>query len=253
MTKKKTSILYKFIKWAVDLVYPAMEIVGAENLPEEPCVIVGNHSQLHGPIACELRLPVERYTWCAGEMMVLREVPAYAFQDFWGQKPKRSQWLYKIVSYLIAPLSVCIFNNANTIAVRHDSRVLSTFRDSIAKLKAGSSIVIFPEHDVKYNHIVYDFQENFVDLARMYHRKTGEELCFVPMYLAPKLKKIVFGKPQRFSAAAPIKEERGRICAAMKEEITALAQALPRHRVIPYRNIPKKDYPYNICEEVSRK
>ena len=32
----------------------------------------------------------------------------------------------------------------------------------------------------------------------------------------------------------------------MQNEITQIAQSLPRHTVVPYNNIPKKDYPTNI-------
>ena len=45
--------------------------------------------------------------------------------------------------------------------------------------------------------------------------------------------------------------QRQRICGYLKDEITRMARALPRHRVVPYRNIPKKDYPYNIPGEVN--
>ena len=43
-------LLCKIIRRAVDLVYPAMELEGLSNLPEEPCIVVGNHAQIHGPI-----------------------------------------------------------------------------------------------------------------------------------------------------------------------------------------------------------
>ena len=99
-----------------------------ENLPDEPCAIIGNHTQLHGPIACELYFPDNYYTWCAGQMMKLKEVPEYAYTDFWSQKPKIIRPLFKLVSYIIPPLSVLIFNNARTIAVYRDNRILSTFR-----------------------------------------------------------------------------------------------------------------------------
>ena len=32
-------------------------------------------------------LPGERSVWCAEEMMTFREVPDYAYRDFWSQKP----------------------------------------------------------------------------------------------------------------------------------------------------------------------
>ena len=69
------------------------------------------------------------------------------------------------------------------------------------------------------------------------------------MYIAPKLKKLCLGEPVRFSAAAPMDAERRRISRYLMDEITALAESLPEHTVIPYRNIPKKDYPSNIPKE----
>jgi len=241
--------LFRVIKYLVRLFYPKIEIVGMENLPDEPCAIVGNHTQLHGPIACELYFPENYYTWCAGQMMKLKEVPEYAYTDFWSQKPKIIRPLFKLVSYIIPPLSVLIFNNARTIAVYKDNRIVSTFRESIAKLQNGNSIVIFPEHDKKYNNIIYDFQEGFVDVARLYYKRTGKELSFVPLYIAPKLKKMYLGKLIKFSADAPIAEERRRICDYLMQEITDIARSLPEHTVIPYRNIPKKHYLTNIQKE----
>ena len=213
-------------------------------------MIVGNHSQMYGPIAGELYTPGKHYIWCAGEMMHRKEVPAYAYQDFWSGKPKALRWFYKLLSHLIAPLSELVFTNAHTIAVYHDTRLIATYRDSIAKLRAGSSMVIFPEHNVRRNNIVNDFQDKFIDLARFYYKKTGKELCFVPLYLAPRLKTMYYGKPIRFCAAAPIAEERKRICGALMDEITAMALSLPEHTVVPYANVPKKQYPKNIPLEV---
>lgn len=245
MNEKKISPLYKVIKAVVRLIYPKVEVAGAENLPDGPCVIVGNHAQLHGPLACELYFPGERYTWCAGQMMALREVPGYAYQDFWSRKPKRSRWLYKLASYLIAPLSVLLFNNADTIAVYHDRRVLNTFRETVKKLQTGARIIIFPEHDVPNNHILYQFQERFVDVARLYYKRTGQELDFVPMYVAPGLHRLILGEPVRFHGGAPHDEERRRVCDELTARITAMACAQPEHTVVPYRNIPKKQYPKN--------
>ena len=247
--KQKTSSIYRGIKWLVRVCYPRMEVVGTENLPEDPAVIVGNHAQMNGPIACELYLPGEHDTWCAGEMMNLKEVPAYAYRDFWSQKPWYSRWFYRLLSYVIAPLSVCVFNNANTIGVYHDSRIISTFKNTVKRLQAGSRVVIFPEHDAPYNQILCEFQDRFIDVAKMYHKRTGRELEFVPLYLAPRRKAMYLGKPVRFRADAPLEEERQRICQYLMEEITAMACALPEHIVVPYRNIPKKQYGTNLPKE----
>jgi len=246
---KKNPRLFRFIKYLVRVFYPKMEVVGLASLPDEPCAIIGNHTQLHGPIACELYFPENYYTWCAAPMMELKKVPAYAYQDFWSQKPKALRPFFRVVSYIIAPLSVVIFNNARTIAVHRDNHVISTFRESTAKLQDGKSVIIFPEQDKKHNHIVYDFQEGFVDIARLYYKRTGKELSFVPLYIAPKLKKMYLGKPTKFSAEKPIAEERRRICDYLMNEITDIAAGLPEHIVVPYRNMPKKLYPQNTAKE----
>lgn len=242
MEKKKTSILYKIIKSLVRLFYGKVDVVGLNNLPKNHTIIVGNHTQLNGPICGELFMSDNCYTWCAGEMMHLKEVPAYAFADFWSQKPKWKQPFYKFVSYIIAPLSVCIFNNARTIAVYRDMRIMSTFKETIKMLQAGANILIFPEKDEKHNNILYQFQENFVDVAKLYYKKTGVSLTFVPMYIAPKRKTMYIGKGIRFDSKNSIEEERKRISGYLSDEITTIARDLPEHIVIPYRNIPKKYY-----------
>ncbi len=249
-SKKRTAPwLYPPIKGLVRLLYSKIAVYGQENLPNEPCVVVGNHSQLHGPIASELYFPGMHYTWCAGEMMHLKEVPAYAYQDFWSQKGRLSRPFYKLLSYIIAPLSVCIFNNANTIGVYRDGRIVSTFKNTVKRLEEGANVVIFPEHDVPCNPILSEFQDKFVDVARLYHKKTGKALSFVPLYIAPNLKAMYLGKPVEFLPEQPMEQQRQRICTALTEQITGLAQGLPIHTVVPYRNIPKCLYPKNREEE----
>lgn len=250
MKKKKHSPFWPLVKGLVRLCYGKTTVCGADNLPEEPCIIVGNHAQMHGPIVCELHLPVDRYTWCAGQMMELKEVPSYAFQDFWSYKPKSVRWLYRIFSHLIAPLSVFVFNNANTIGVYHDTRIVSTFKKTIQALESGKSVVIFPECDTPCNNIVYEFQDKFIDLAKLYHKRTGRELSFVPLYIAPKLKCSYLGQPTRFHAEKPMEEERGRICRYLMDAITQTARELPPHLVVPYRNVSKHEYPTNLPGEV---
>lgn len=242
MEKKKTSILFKIIKGSIRFFYGKMEVVGLENLPKEHAVIVANHTQMNGPIAAELFMPDNCYIWCAGQMMNFKEVPEYAFADFWSQKPKWQHPFYKFLSYLIAPLAVCIFNNARTIAVYRDMRLMGTFKNTINMLKDNANILIFPEKDEKYNNILYKFQENFIDIATLYYKKTGISLTFVPMYIAPKLRKMYIGKGIVFDNSNAIEDEKKRISSYLSDEITDIARNLPLHTVIPYRNIPKKHY-----------
>jgi len=246
MQEKKVSPVFKGVKALAKCVYKRYETVGLENLPQEPCMIIANHAQLHGPLACELHFPVPRSTWCIGQMMHLKEVPAYAFEDFWSKKPASVRWIFKIFSYLIAWPASFLMSNAETIGVYHDHRLVNTFRQTVRALQSGRHVVVFPEGYDLYNPIVYQFQQGFVDAARLYYKKTGKAMLFAPMYIAPKLKRFVIGKPIAFNPDAPLNEERARISDLLMRDITDLAVSQPRHTVVPYPNIPKREYPLNI-------
>lgn len=242
-------LLCTLLRRVVDWIYPETQLVGLDSLPEEPCVFVGNHAQIHGPIITEERLPFPHETWCAWQMMDKEQVADYAFRDFWSEKPRQIQWLYYLFSRLIKYPAVYIMNHARTIPVYHDSRGLVTFRRSLEALQQGRHLVIFPECAREYNNIIYEFQDKFIDLARMYYHKTGKRLHFVPMYLAPRLNKVFFGQPIVYDPQAPKGQERARVRQALMDAVTELACAQPLHTVIPYRNISPKRYPKNLpCE-----
>lgn len=246
---KFSYLVFRAVRGLVWFFYPKTAIEGQEHLPEGACVIVGNHAKMNGPIIAELYIPGDREIWCAAEMMHLKEVPAYAFKDFWSDKPASVRWFYRLLSYLIAPLSVAVFNNAHCIGVYRDMRVVGTLRETVKRLTEGARIVIFPEHAVEYNGMVWKFRDGFVDLARMYRAKTGKDLLFVPMYTAPALKKAILGEGVSCDPAADPRAERGRICKDLMDRVTAIAVSQERHRIVPYPNMPKRLYPYNRTEE----
>lgn len=243
-------LCFRFVRFLVWVFYPKTETEGLAHLPDEACIVVGNHTQMNGPICGELYFPGKRKIWCAHEMMYLREVPAYAYKDFWSGKPKGIRWFYKLLSYLIAPISASVFTNAKTIAVFRDNRLITTFKETIAALEKGENVIIFPECYEPHNHIVHCFQDRFVDVAKIYYKRTGKAVSFVPMYIAPSLKKMYLGKPISFCPDMPMEQQRKVICNYLMEQITDMATSLPRHRVVPYPNIPKKEYPWSIPNEV---
>ncbi len=240
---KKKGVFFRVVATLIRVFYGKRRFVGLENIPQEPCLIIGNHAQANGPITSELMLPFKnRYTWCIGEVMDKKQFPEYAMMDFWSNKSKGVKWFYKLIAHILAPLAQYVFTNADCIAVYKDARVVSTFKNTVKCLKNGANIVIFPEEHTPYNDIVNEFQEHFVDVAALYNKVAGKEVSFVPMYNAPKLKTVVFGKPIRYNSELSKDEQREEINRYLKEEITAMAKALPPHTVIPYENVGKKNY-----------
>ena len=252
MEDKAITLRYRLIRWLVRVFSPKYRPEGTEHLPEGGCIITGNHSQMYGPIAAELYTPGLHDTWCAGEMMEKQSVADYAFRDFWSKKPKSIRWFYKLLSRMIPGLSVLVFNSAHTIPVYRDTRISETFHRTLDRLEAGSRVVIFPECYEEHNRIVHQFQDRFVDLARYEYRRTGKRLQFVPMYLAPKLGCMIYGEPVEFDPERAIKEERKRIAGLLMDRITEIAIKLPPHTVVPYPNMPKRNYPRSIPPEAQR-
>jgi hypothetical protein len=246
MKRKKTSRLshgaYLLMRRFVRLCYGKTTIIGKENLPNKNTILVANHAQINGPLVGELFLPQNCYIWCAGQMMRCKDVPKYAYKDFWSQKPRWIRPIYRVLSYIIAPLAAWIFQNARTIAVWRDVRIMSTFKETIKHLSNGDNILIFPEKDAKYNNILYQLQDRFIDIAALYYKKAGECITFVPMYIAPTLKKGYIGNGILFQPDNDLASERSRISNYLSDEITSMARELPEHIVVPYRNINKKYY-----------
>lgn len=241
-TKKKPKF-FKFCRNIIAFFYGKKTFENIENMPETPSIYIANHSQMHGPLMCELYFPSKKLIWCIGQMMHKKEVPAYAYQDFWSMKPKGTRWFYKILAHIIAPFASYAMFHGDSIGVYRDARILNTFKETISALNEGINIVIFPEGREKYNEIVNDFQDKFIDTARLYYSKYHQCISFVPTYICPKFKKAYFGKPIKYDPNIEISEQRKIICDYLKEEITRLAKELPVHKVVPYDNIPKRKYP----------
>lgn len=239
---KKKKPLLRFLESIVRLFYKKREFVGTENFPDEACIFIGNHSQAHAPLTCELYFPLKKRIWCVGQLMEYKEIPNHAYNDFWGGKPKWCRWFYKLLAYLITPLAHYIFTNTDTLPVYRDMRIVKTFKKTVETLKEGENVVIFPESHVKYNEIVNEFHDRFIDCAKLYYANTKKRVAFVPMYNAPELKTVIFGKPIYYSPEIPLEEQRTIICGYLKNEITALAKSLPVHTVVPFDNVPKNEY-----------
>lgn len=247
-TKKK--LYYRIVTAIIRVFYKKRAFEGLENIPEEPCVIIANHAKTHGPLTFELFYPRRKLIWSAFEMSDEKLAPSYAYRDFWSGKPKKIRWFYKALAYIFAPLAAKFFRCADCLPVYRDERVFATFKGALKGLNDGSDMIIFPEKHEPYNAVINDFHEAFVDLGRLYYKKTGKRLAFVPCYNAPMLRKVVFAKPIYYDPNVDSVEQRKIILNKLKGEITALAKELPTHKIVPYENVRKKKYKLN-SEEIT--
>lgn len=239
---RRKSCTYKFVAFIAKRFCKKSQSIGVENIPNEPCIIVSNHSKLYGPVNAELYFPTEKAIWCDAFMMVKKEFPNYAYHNFWGGKPNLFQ---KAFAHTIAPLVTHVMSRADSLPVYRDMRIINTYKITVQTLSEGVNVVILPESPQEYNEIVNNFNERFVDVARFYYKNYQKQLKFVPMYYSVELRKMVFGKPIEFDSNNNMDDERKRICSYLMQEITKMAKELPRHKVVPFNNVKKSQYKYS--------
>lgn len=238
-TVNKKGFFYKIVACIVRIFYKKNTYIDLENLPNEPCLIASNHAKLHGPINSELYFPTKKLIWCDGPMMSRKAFPNYAYNNFFGGKVNI---FHRIFANMIAPIVSSIMNDADTLAVYRDMRIVKTYKMTCDALEKGLNVVVLPECPEEYNEITNKFNEYFVDVARFYYKQTKKELKFVPMYYCREQNKMIFGKATKFDSSKSIETERKRICEYLMNEITKLAKTLPVHKVIPFNNVPKKQF-----------
>ena len=246
MSDKKTSLFSKAVfgifSFFAKIKYRRVKIHNASLLDEENTIVIANHAQLNGPIIAQLHLDERYHIWANWQMFFLREVPSYTMRDFFPYKSGWTRPFYKIASYLLAPLMPCMMKNARAVPVYHDVRMASTVKNTLRLLSEGRGIVIFPEKHERHNNILNAFESQFVNLAKVYYRRTGERIRFLPMYIAPDLDGCYFGDAVYYDPDSDIEAERQRISAHLSGEITRVARELPLHTVIPFDNISSRRY-----------
>ena len=243
-SKNKKPLFFRILYYIVKVFVKKYQFVFLEELKNDGAtIIVSNHAQAGGPLAYQFYYPRKKKIWCIGEVFDKKEFPDYAMKDFWPHK-KKSKWVYKILAHILAPLSQYIFKNADTLPVYRDNRYFTTAKLSVNTLKNNEDIIIMPEEHIPYNEIVNEFLQNFVSVAKLYQSKEKKNVYFYPSYVCPALKKVLIGKPILFDTEQDYETEKRRITDTLKSEITKLAYTLPPHRVVPYENINKKNYPH---------
>ena len=211
--------------------------------PFEPGnIMISNHAQMWAPIYYEIKISHKRF-WCTQEVLHYKGCGDYAYKDWWSHMPVIIRPLFWLIAHLfVQPLAPKLFRCADTLPVYRDIRLRDTFNYSLESLEAGYTNIITPETHIPGNNIVNSFLPNFVDIARLYYKKTGKCLKFYPSYLALTLNKIVVGHPIVYNPNNNFKDEKTRIVQELEQAIYDIAISLPEHKVVPYENLTKKQW-----------
>ena len=189
--------------------------------PEGPTVYVCSHNNMRGPLAVQAWLPFATRTWVLHVFLdretCRKQYSEYTFSRRFGLPKRLSEVLAWAASGYVSGLMASI----GAIPVyRGTVRIGVTFRETVAALQAGDSVVIFPDVDYTDNaEGIGEVYDGFLLLERFWRRASDRPLQFVPLRLDASARHISEGRPVSFDRSAEWKGEMARVREALRAEI----------------------------------
>src|SRR5262245_57166508 len=136
--------LYRFISAAFQHFIWGGEIVGDKNLPNQgPAILISNHLDALGPIACTACIPRSLCPWIAADVMDTDLAPEYLRWDFVEKELHLSMPLSLWVAKAISKISVPLLNKVGCVPVYTDAEELhKTFDITVDLLMKDNFVLI---------------------------------------------------------------------------------------------------------------
>ena len=214
-------------------------IVGMENLSREEAVdavLLCNHGEWYGPVAAYLFVPFPIRPWTDDRVSnPARSVEHVNRFTLAKQAWLPEAWRMPLARGLIAPLLRWVMTSVNGVPVyrNHPAALVKTFRASMDALRAGDTLLIFPENpdDPSFEKGGYvregvgPWFSGIGALGRLHHRQTGNPLLFVPMYASKRNRTISVGEPEAYDGGADPVAEAERLVQVLHARTVELACA----------------------------
>ena len=175
--------------------------------PEEPCIFICRHLNMHGPLTLARSLPFDTH------FMVLHCFFHFGecyrqFADYTFSVRKKARGIgvifARIKAFFAALFLPPLIRAMRAVPVYRgqDGRTVSTIRNAAAMLDQGGCVTVFP--DVAYTsreEKAGEIYQGFLMTEKLYFRKHGKHLPFVVLHLDEKNKRIVASEPLYFREA----------------------------------------------------
>ena len=231
---KFSYIYYKAVRGFLHLPFRKAKTICETPLDDDPAVFVCNHANVNGPVMMTLHFKRPHQSWTISYAMDKEHTAGYAFHDvLFGNSHKHKKW-YRFLSRIVGKCLPPLLIYAGTIPVYHDSGIIKTFKQSVKALTGGEDLVIFAESPARFSDYVCELQPGFIDLARLYYRKTKKALKFYPVYLNKKNRVISVGSPIAYDPDLSMDEQRDTITTYLRDNIDRLGRSLPPHQPVPF-------------------
>lgn len=197
-------------RWSVDV---------AE--PKGPTVYVCSHNDLLGPLAALCWLPFEARPWVLHVFLeretCRRQYADYTFSKRFGMpEPAAALAAWGASGYV----SGLMRSMAAIPVYRGTARLGRTFRETVAALRSGESVLIFPDVDyTDSSEGIGEIYDGFLLIERSWRKVSEEPLRFVPLRLNAAARRLTEGRAVSFRRDAAWKPEMDRVREALRAEI----------------------------------
>ncbi len=203
MQKPKRKLYFRVLKKLMKIKYKKPNFVYLGEPVKEGAIILSNHEGTDAPMALEIYHPAPIRMWGASEMNSgLKQLYKYQTRIYYHEKKHWNIHLARLFCLVASPLTDLFYKGFDLISSYRDGRLIKTIRESVASIKEGYNVVIFPEDSTKgYLEQLEGFHGGFTLLCKSCEKKGMQ----TPLYLAYYRKSdntYIFDKPIYYSDLA---------------------------------------------------
>ena len=190
--------------------------------PEGPTVFVCSHGDMAGPLATQCWLPFPTRPWVL-HVFLSREECRRQYRDYtFSQRLGMPKPLAAALAWAVSGYVSSLLQSIRAIPVyRGMAKLKETFRETVAALQSGDSVLIFPDVDyTDESDGIGEMYDGFLLLDRLWRRVSEEPLDFIPLRLDAARRRLAAGKTVCFDhSAADRKQEMIRVKEALRDEM----------------------------------
>jgi len=219
MEKRLVSVLVKKYKKRIGVqiirafLKPVMyhTVTGKEHVTALPGVFVFNHGELYGPVAAVVFLPYDMRPWILHDMIEKDTVTHHMYEGTFSRIRWLPVFMRKFLAWVLSWPVVWALSSFDPIPVYRGTarEVIKTFTLSVECLRAGDSILLFPENPrERYSEApLSDFYRGFAHIGRLYYKKTEECVMFYPVFASKKERTLRIGEGVQYNPGGRREEE----------------------------------------------
>ena len=198
--KAKRKLYFRILKKLMKSRYKEPRFIYLGEEFESGSLILSNHEGTDSPMSLEIYCDKPIRMWGTAEMNSgLIKLYKYQTRYYYHEKKHWNIHLARLFCLLASPLTWLFYAGFDLISTYKDTRLIKTLRESVASLKSGDNIVIFPEDSTNgYLPELEGFHEGFVLLADVC-KKQGFDLPIYVSYFRKSDRTYIFDAPVMYS------------------------------------------------------